>query len=115
MTETIATLEQRLRDTFDRRFKAIEETQKEHHKTLFGNGVPGWDEMIRAMYADYLKRQAAEEEERKREKESDKQTKRETLITKLKGSMELRIAVIVVFTQGLLSVLLALFDFLLHR
>ncbi|HEY6018749.1 MAG TPA: hypothetical protein VIY48_02335 [Candidatus Paceibacterota bacterium] len=90
MTETIAALEQRLRDTIDRRLKPVEDELKEHRKTLFGNGVPGWDEMLRTLYADYLERKEAEKEKRKTDEQTDKQTRLQRII----GSWQFQIALL---------------------
>ena len=35
---------------------------KQTRKTLFGNGIPGWDEMLRTLYADYQERKAQAKE-----------------------------------------------------
>lgn len=80
MADSTTLIEQRLRDTLDRRLKPIEDELKDHHKTLYGNGVPGWDEMLRTLYADYLARKEAEKqaaEEAKKETKEEKRDRRE--------------------------------------
>ncbi len=91
---------------FDKRMGKVEKQLEEHHKTLFGNGVPGWDEMLRTLYADYLERKEAEKEQRKAEAKVDK----ETVLQKIKGSWEFKIAVI----NGGFLLILAIFDYILH-
>src|SRR5512147_2165588 len=90
MAETITALEKRLRDTFDRRLQVLETEQKEQRKTLYGNGQPGWDEMLRELWADLKKRKEAEEEQRKADKQADGQTKLQKII----GSWQFQIALL---------------------
>lgn len=97
---------QSLRDTVDRRIGKLETKQEEHHKTLFGNGVPGWDEMLRTLYADYLERKETEREQRKAEQSADKQT----ILERIKSSGNLQVAII----NGLFMVLVAIFTYYLH-
>jgi hypothetical protein len=80
---------------------------KELRKTMFGNGIPGWDEMIRAMYEDYKDRQKEKEEARKANAKLDK----ETTLTKVKMSGEAKIAAIggaFMLVSSILSALIAL-------
>ena len=93
-------------DQLERRVGKVEQRLDEHHKTLFGNGVPGWDEMLRTLYAEYLERKEAEKEQRKVEAKVDK----ETVLQRIKGSWEFKIAAI----NGGFLLILAVFDYILH-
>ncbi len=49
-------------DTLDRWRQKTDVEIAKIHKTLYGNGEPGMDEMIRVLYNDYLKREKEKEE-----------------------------------------------------
>lgn len=81
-------------DSVSRHIGDLEAGHKEMRKILFGNGVPGWDEMLRALYADYEKRMQAEEDALKEAKRSEKENSKETTLQKIKGSWEFKVALI---------------------
>lgn len=59
-------------DSIDRWRARTESTLTAHsdelkalRKTMYGNGIPGWDEMLRTLYTDYQERKEADKEARK--------------------------------------------------
>lgn len=77
-------------DTLERFRADMTGEVKKIRKVLYGNGEPGWDEMLRELWADLQERKAAEHEAVKEAKRQDKEIKLGTM----RISAELKMALI---------------------
>jgi hypothetical protein len=73
-------------DSITRRLVALQAEQDKQHKTLYGNGEPGWDEMLR----DMSKRLAKLEDDLQEKRNADKDVR----LLGMKVSADLRMTII---------------------
>jgi hypothetical protein len=82
-------------------FDELRDRVDKHHKTFYGNGVPGWDEILRGIDTELKARKAYETEQRDYVKQREKE-QRDTILYMMRVTIGAALtALVVLIVNGL--------------